>query len=403
MKRVLITIKIVQQPSKAWPNRNNAYFFSFTKELEISSTWRDLTDKGHVTLPKNVYITDVNGKLLALLNTSTNLGGFGANPPILLKGDVITIQWGYAFINNQGAYTATNATIFTGYISRVQSKNTFTVEVMDNMYILQQIKTPEKEWKGYTVEKLLGEIMQVASMPNTGKPLPFTVNQQTQTLAGIIRTNGETVAKLLEDLRKTYHFEAYFRGSELRCGAFSYMPQDTGPPPYNTFIFQENIISDNLEYARKDDVVLSCLASNTVESATGQTTKDGQPKTQKTKLSLLVTYKKGSDSVEYLPVKEGQEIPQDQTGERHDFFFPGAKTLKDLEDLATPQLRKYYYTGLRGTFTTFGLPYVKHGDAINLVDHVLPERNGTYMVRGVKYTGGTGGLRQEIELDFKIA
>ncbi len=402
MKRVLINVKIVQQPSESWPGRNNTYFFSFVKELEIASTWRDFTDKGHVTLPKKVYVADENGKPAALLNTSTNLGGFGTNPPILLKGDAITIHWGYAFFNSQGTYTAPTVTIFTGYISGVQSKNTFTLEVMDNMYILQQVKTPVKEWRGYSVEKILSEIMGGANMPNTGKPLPFTVNKLTQTQAGTIRTGGETVAKLLEELRKTYHFEAYFRGNELRCGAFAYLPQDTGQPPYNTFTFQENIISDNLEYARRDDIVLSCLASNTVESKTGQTTKDGHPKTQKTKLSLLVTYKKGTDVPEYLPIKDGQEIPQDQTGERHDFFFPGAKTMKDLEDLATPQLRKYYYTGLRGTFTTFGLPYVKHGDAISLIDNVLPERNGTYMVRGVKYTGGTGGLRQEIELDFKL-
>jgi len=402
MKRVITVIMLAQQPNTAWPNRKSIFFFTFVKELEITSTWRDLTDKGKVTLPKNVYVADANGKPVALLNNNVNLGGFGTNTPLFLKGDAITIRWGYAYFDSQGNEQAPMVNIFTGYINSVQSKSTFTLEVMDNMYILQQVKTPVKEWKGYTVEKILLEIIQGATMPSTGKPLPFTVNQLTQTQAGTIRTGGETVTKLLEDLRKTYCFEAYFRGSELRCGSFVYLPQDAGKPPYNTFTFQEDIISDNLEYARKDDMVLSCLATNTIESKTGETTKDGQPKTKKVKLSVLVTFKNGSDTPSYITPKDGEEIPQDQTGERHDFFFPGATTITALEKMATDQLNKFYYIGFRGKFTTFGMPYIKHGDAINLADNILPERNGTYMVRGVKYTAGTGGLRQEIELDYKV-
>ncbi len=402
MKRVLTVITVTQQPSAAWPGRNSILVFTFVQELEITSTWRDITDKGKITLPKNIYVADANGKPVALLNTNTNLGGFGTNPPVFLKGDAVMIKWGYAYFDSNGNDVAPNVTIFTGYINSVQSKSTFTLEVMDNMYILQQIKTPVKEWKCYTVEKMLAEIIQSATMPYTSRPLPFAVNQTTQTQAGTIRTGGESVTKLLEDLRKTYCFEAYFRGSELRCGSFVYIPTDAGQPPYNTFTFQQDIISDNLDYARKDDIVLSCLASNTIDNPAGGTTKDGQQKTQKVKLSVLVTFKKGSDTAEYVILAPGEETPQDQTGERHDFFFPGATTIAQLECMAVNELKKFYYTGLRGKFTTFGMPYVKHGDKINLVDNILPERNGTYMVRGVKYTAGTGGLRQEIELDFKV-
>ena len=62
----------------------------------------------------------------------------------------------------------------------------------------------------------------------------------------------------------------------------------------------------------------------------------------------------------------------------------------------------YYYTGFKGKFTVLGLPYVRMGDEVQLVDPVLPERNGFFKVRGVEYTGGKGGNHQTIELDYKI-
>ena len=57
---------------------------------------------------------------------------------------------------------------------------------------------------------------------------------------------------------------------------------------------------------------------------------------------------------------------------------------------------------MKGKFKTFGLPFVKHGDYVDIIDPVLPERNGRYVVKGVGYEGGINGLRQEIELDYLI-
>ena len=70
--------------------------------------------------------------------------------------------------------------------------------------------------------------------------------------------------------------------------------------------------------------------------------------------------------------------------------------------MAYDKLKVYYYTGFRGTFTTFGLPFIQQGDNAQLRDKKLPERNGLYRVKAVDYKGGVGGLRQTIHLDFKI-
>ena len=66
------------------------------------------------------------------------------------------------------------------------------------------------------------------------------------------------------------------------------------------------------------------------------------------------------------------------------------------------KLKQFYYTGLRGSFTTFGIPFVRQGDNIQIQDPILPERNGFYKVKEVDYSGGIEGLRQEIHLDFKL-
>jgi len=45
---------------------------------------------------------------------------------------------------------------------------------------------------------------------------------------------------------------------------------------------------------------------------------------------------------------------------------------------------------------------MQFGNNIDLIDDILPERNGRYKVRSVHYSGGVNGLRQTIELDYLI-
>ena len=103
-----------------------------------------------------------------------------------------------------------------------------------------------------------------------------------------------------------------------------------------------------------------------------------------------------------LVKQKGVDYPANTGGERRTLFFPGATSIQQLADLAADELRKYYYTGFKGKFTTFGLPFVRMGDNVNIIDNILPERNGLYKVKSVAYSGGVNGLRQVVELDYKI-
>jgi hypothetical protein len=400
MYTVLSNITFTQQPSTAWPNRNKTIFYDFCHEYECSNSWRDLTDDGSITLPKNVRFKDIAGNLVNAALTNVNIGGFSSTTPLFLKGDAVVIKWGYAYYNTDGNEIAPLTTIFTGYISEVTSKKPFVVKVQDNMYILKQHQATggnNNFFAGskYTVEKMMQEFIN-----NAG--LPFTVNNLTSTSIGDYRVQSLTIAEVLGELQKQFHFEAYFRGNELRVGSQVYLDSDAGPAPYYKFKFQQNIIDDDLDYRRKDDIVLSAVAKNTIEETTGKMTKDGHAKTKKTKLEVLVTFRNGSDTPTVFIASPTQPIPPNEGGERRTFYFLGAKTTAELTQLAADQLKKYYYTGFKGKFKTFGIPFMQFGNNIDIIDDVLPERNGRYKVRSVHYSGGVEGLRQAIEVDYLI-
>ena len=157
-----------------------------------------------------------------------------------------------------------------------------------------------------------------------------------------------------------------------------------------------------MAYRRKDDIIMSILACNKIDENPGGSTSDGALKRKHKRIEVLVTMRNGSDKPTVFIKKQGEELPEN-TGERLVLTYPGAKDVKELAALAIIELKKYYYTGFKGTFAAFGLPLVVVGDNVNLVSPLLPERNGKYKVRSVKYDGGVNGLRQEIELDYKLS
>jgi hypothetical protein len=158
-------------------------------------------------------------------------------------------------------------------------------------------------------------------------------------------------------------------------------------------------------YTRTDDMELSavCYSVNKIELAGLGTTRGGKKRTRHKRLEALVTIRNGRVT---SYVRKDNSLQSDFApninGERRTLYFWNVQTADELIRLGTAELKKYYYQGLKGKFVTFGIPYVRSGDNVDILDDVLPERNGRYKVRSVGYTGGVGGLRQEIELDYLI-
>jgi len=387
--RCINKVTITQQPSQTWPARKRVINLDFLTSFEASDSWEDLTNKGRLTIPKNLYYRDQFNKLQPLFGTNVNVGGFGSEP-LFLRGDAVTIESGYIYKDAAKRDVREMPTMFKGYISRVGSKIPIELDLEDNMWKLKQIPVDTHTFsKTDSLETIIKYLL---------KDTPFTFKALTTTTFGTFPIGNETVAQVLYRLRKEFGFESYFRGDELRCGALVYIP---GEDITEKFYFQQNIISDELEYMRKDDVVLSAIAHNTITEKTG-TTKDGATKTKHKRIEVLVTIKNGERQPD-KEIKRGDTVPSNDEGERRTLFFPGAATVKELGDLAYAEMIKYYYTGLRGSFVTFGLPFVRQGDNAQIKDPKLPERDGIYKIKKVNYSGGVNiGLRQKITLDYKL-
>jgi len=386
-------IFINQVATKDFPDRQYEFALDFACEFSATSSWKDFTNNCTITLPKNFPYTDTTGAVLVNpAGTNVNIGGFDTAAPLFLKGDEVTVVAGYKYLLNNQWITDT-AVIFSGYISKVSSKKPFTLECEDNMYKLKQIHTPNKAFPSnrYKLETMLAELL---------AGTPYTVNQTGKTDIQDFRTQNETVMDVIARLHKDHHYEAFFVGNELYCGPVVVY---TNPGNTYTFVFQNNIIDDDLEYKRKDDIVLSAVAYSENTSDQGGTTKDGATKTKRQRLQVLVTAENGAFTVTQAPPGKDSDFPPNETGERRSLFYTNVTDPNKLAANAIAELSKYYYTGFRGKFKTFGIPYVQQGDNVAIYDTVLPERSGTYKVKAVEYTFSVeDGLRQEIELDYRI-
>lgn len=394
---MVCTVRFEQVPNKDFPDRNRVFLYNFLSEYDATDSWANLTNQCKIVVPKNIYVRDENNKLINLSGTNVNIGGFGTNAPLFMRGDKVTLTVGYRYYDAQGNEKLTTADIFNGFIRMVGSRIPIVLTCEDYMYALKQIQAGNKTYPaGTSLEGIMKDLIS-----GTG----FTVNALTKTTIGQFTTHNESVAQVLARLNKDYHFYAYFRGKELRIGSQVYVEQDAIDAGPKRFIFQHNIISDALEYNRLEDVELSAVAYSINKIEIEGHTKTGHKKTRHRRLEVLVTIGAGGKVTSYARGENDRrsEIAPNVQGERRTLYFWNVDTNEELIQLALAELKKYYYSGFTGKFITFGLPFVRQGDNIDILDPILPERNGRFKVKSVRYFGGTQtGIRQEIELEYLI-
>lgn len=376
-------------------------FFDFVNHWEFSNNWEDLSAQGKIIFPKNIYVRDTK--------TNKRYPLFGINKAtgeMFKKGDKVKIQTQYVYWDeNLNEKRTPLTTIVEGFISNVKIEMPVTLEFEDNMYLLKKTPMINKSYNGsQSIESILNEALQVT---NSTFGTDFKCSTTSETLVSwensLIVAENETLATFLAKLKKDARIFTYFKGNTLRVGRTIYIDAEAKT---KIFEFQNNIISSDLSFKRIDDVVLSAVATNHVTEDNG-TAKDGSKKTKNTRIEVLVTFKPNTQTaigydIISKAIKQGDKADPNTDGERRTFFFIEAKNEKELTTLAVQELKKYYYTGLKGKFTTFGTPYVQFGDQAQIINKLLPEQNGTYKIKGVEYSGGVEGMRQVIELDYKI-
>lgn len=261
--------------------------------------------------------------------------------PLLKRKMPATVRLGYGDQNTE---------VFRGYVRDISGEIPVRVECEDAMYLLKQ-GSVTMSYRDVSLATLLADVV--------GGAVPYKVVAD-QPL-GQLRISNASPAKVLEYLRERYFVRSFFREGILYVG-LAYVAELQRE---RKFRFDRNVIANNLEFRERDDV----------------------------KMSL-----KG---VIMLPGNKKEEVTVgDEFGEVRTFHYYNiskADAKKRLEE----EIERLKFTGYRGTFTTFGSPDVRHGDIVDLSDPVYPDRAGRYLVKSVKTAFGSGGYRQEVELESK--
>ena len=263
---------------------------------------------------------------------------------IFKRGDSVKIELGY-FPDLR--------TVFDGYISKVNPKTPIVLECEDKMFILKTTIISKYSKTSVTLKNLLTDII--------GDVVEFRTLLDVE--LGSFKVSNASVAKVLDTLKSDYGFYSYFVNGVLNVG----LAADSSDTQTIEYKFEENIIDDSsLEYQRSEDMRLKVKAVSINSSDNSK-----------------------------IEVEVG-----DEDGSLKTFYTQNA-TQAALKVFADTKLSEWKYEGFSGSFTTFGEPYVRHGDTAKLISDKFPEKNGLYEVVSVKRLLGMDGYKQDIELGIK--
>lgn len=304
--------------------RVGQYTFKGVVNVEIQSSWEELTDTCIITIPRK----------LRFKNKNIAVG----QDPLFKRGDKVEVNLGW---------NGNNSTRFTGYVRTIKIGTPITIICEDEAFLLKQgAKTVSFE--NPTLKQLLDAVL-----PTGTKYHALGMN------LGQFRIKNATPAKVLDELRRSFGLFSFFINKELYVG-FPYPPET--PNKVWKFAFQKNIISDNLDYRRKEDIKVKVKA---------------------------ISMKPDNSKIE---VEVG-----DSNGDLRTFHHYNLSE-KELRKVAEEDLKRIAYSGWKGDFLTFGQQPVIHGDIVELEDDKL-DRKGRYLVKKVVVSFGVDGFRRTIYLD----
>jgi hypothetical protein len=336
--RLRHSIKITQQDATdAGGNvtsiRRGVYVIPYHHEVTVNRSYDVMTQTAKIVLSRNMN-----------LPLGKNL--YEGDNPIIMRNDIVEISAGYH---------PNMEVVFTGYISRVDSKTPVTILCEDEMYQLKQQISPS-----FTLEEK--DTPTLKSVLEKAKISTIYKTEQISAGLGRIRVKKATKAFLLQTLRTTFGLYSYFIDKTLYVGLASW-----GIGKEHTILFERDIYENNMEFLRKDDVRIQIRGILIKKDATRQEKPYGDVEGD-----LRTVYHYGEDIADL-----------DLTCER---FLARAK-----------------YTGYYGSFTTRLEPIIKPADVVNINSYKDPSRNGLFLVKSVVMTIGVKGGRQKIELERKLS
>jgi hypothetical protein len=334
---------------------SDIYDFDYLETVEIRSSWDTLTDTAKMTLPKKItYKNEFGFETTRITGKKDIINRPFSEAPVFVQGDSVKLS---------GGYGDDVPLIFSGFIRAIASNHPIKFFYEDAMYFLKNNFIEEYSEKNVTLLQI------VEFITKDIKEIDIKLNVVDGIVFDEYVIDNATAAKVLKDIASKYNLFSWFRDGVLNVG-LAYLLKDIDKVKIHRFIGSGedcNIINtDALEYKTDDQVQIQLEVTSTSQNNTAKT------------------------------VTVGNVI----NGEKHTKKITGIKD--GLETIAANILGKQVFEGFTGSFETFLLPLVKHGDAVKLTDPEFLEREGIYLVKEVVYSYGVDGGRQKITLDEKI-
>lgn len=287
---------------------------------------------------------------------------------LIQTGDVVKIWNGY----NKDFDNLTQK--FQGFVVRMHIDDIITIYCEDYGYALKQVNIPSKVFTGATIKDIIEYVLQ-------GLNIDVEYDDETTEIGDwVIDNNSNINALQVFDKLNEFGIRVYFQNKVLRIGGLTDTTGDI-----NNFIFEHNIVENNLEFNNADAVNLVLKGVSNLEKPIGS----GSGKVEKIERYAYLLNGK-------VQVKE-DGIP----GEQRTLNYYNL-TATQLETNLRNNFNKYIYTGYNGNFKTFLEPFVSVNNFVNLYSLRFPERNSQYKVKSVMTEVNINGGFQTIELDYKI-
>lgn len=243
---------------------------------------------------------------------------------------------------------------FEGYVKRVGAGIPLLIECEDEMWKLR------KSTFNHTFKKVsLNELIKFVA-PNYKYEIIDDIN-----LGKFIIQNASAF-ETLEALRKDYLLHSYFKGKTLVVG----FPASLVPDITHRYNLNRNVRNSSaLDFLRKEDVKLQIKAISNNSNGTKK----------------VVTVGESGGATRTLNYAN--------------------KTENELKHLAEKNLNSLNFDGYQGSFSAFGIPRIKAGEAAQITDPNYPnsEREGIYLVEGVTKTfSESDGFKNVIKPSLKI-
>jgi phage protein D len=203
---------------------------------------------------------------------------------------------------------------------------------------------------------------------------------------GKVYFSNESTVQILEKLKKEFGFFSRITNNTLHVGwAFDFVPSFTKK---HTYTVGENVRSiEKLKY------------STEIDFNTKVRIKIHQPNGKVEE--VVYGMKPVGSTMQPLRIGESDKV-KDETGAIKTYTVSDV-SVAVAEQMAKAQLQRILYSGYKGSIDGFGLPRTKAGDSLQIINTVMPEREGTYLIDKVVVSYDDANITRENFITYKVA